>query len=175
MAIGRLGDIINIMKLAPIPENEKERLLALRRLKILDTKPDKRLDLLTKTAVKRFDVPISTISIIDEEREWFKSCQGLPKKEGDRAISFCGHAMLAKNIFIVEDTLKDERFADNPYVVGPPYLRFYAGVAIYEHKSGQPIGVFCIKDTEPRTMSPEDISFLINLAEKAEDILNGEA
>ncbi len=162
------------MKPAPIPENEKERLEAVKKLNILDTKPDPRLDELTAFAVKRFNVPFSTISIIDAEREWFKSCQGMPEKEGERSISFCGHAMLAQNVFIVEDTTKDDRFADNPYVIGPPYIRFYAGVALFDRTSDLPIGVFCVKDTKPRIMSLDDINFLVELASKAETIINGE-
>ncbi|KKT40476.1 MAG: Diguanylate cyclase with GAF sensor [Candidatus Giovannonibacteria bacterium GW2011_GWA2_44_13b] len=163
------------MKKAPIPADEEKRLEALKRLKILDTEPEQRFDELTALAIKRFRVPISTISIIDKEREWFKSCQGTLAKEGAREVSFCGHALLAREIFIVENTLKDERFKDNPMVVGPPYIRFYAGIALYERKSGQPVGVFCIKDTEPRTMSLDDIAFLMKLAEKAEAMLNNEA
>lgn len=158
---------------APIPADENKRLEAVRKLNILNTAPEARFDELTKTAIKRFNVAISTITVIDEEREWYKSCQGMHSSSELREISFCGHAMFSNEIFIVENTLKDERFADNPMVVGPPYIRFYAGVAIHEKESGQPIGVFCIKDTQPRTMSKEDISFLVKLAERAEEMLNG--
>ncbi|MDO8523070.1 MAG: GAF domain-containing protein [bacterium] len=160
---------------APIPTDEERRMDAVKRLNILDTKPEARFDELTKTAIKRFNVAISTITVIDKDREWYKSCQGTQSHSELREISFCGHAMFSRDIFIVENTLKDERFANNPMVVGPPYIRFYAGVAIHERKSDQPIGVFCIKDTQPRTMSPEDIVFLVELAKKAEDMLNGEA
>lgn len=158
---------------ATIPADEEKRMEAVKRLNILDTKPEARFDELTKTAIKRFNVPISTISIIDKEREWYKSCQGTLSREELRDISFCGHAMFSRDVFIVENALKDVRFMDNPLVVGPPYVRFYAGVAIHEKKSGQPIGVFCIKDIQPRTMSPEDITFLVELAKQAEDMLNG--
>lgn len=157
---------------APRSADEEKRMDAVRALNVLDTKPEARFDELTKTAIKRFGVPISTITIIDEDREWYKSCQGTLSKEELRDISFCGHAMFSREIFVVENTLKDERFSDNPMVIGPPYIRFYAGVAIYERKSGQPIGVFCIKDTQPRTMSKDDIAFLVELAKKAEDMLN---
>src|ERR1035437_9594701 len=106
------------MQNAPIPGDENKRIEAVHRLAILDTKPEERFDVLTREAVKKLDVPMSMVSILDSDREWFKSCIGLDEKEGDRAASFCGHALLAKNIFVVEDTLKDPRFADNPMVVG---------------------------------------------------------
>ena len=125
-----------------------------------------------KEAVKKIKVPISTITILDSKREWFKSYQGLNKREGERAVSFCGHALLAKNIFFVEDTLKDPRFADNPMVVGSPYIRFYGGIALVDHKSGQYVGVFCIKDTKPRSLSAEEVETFIDLADRAEAELN---
>lgn len=160
------------MEQAPIPENEAERMTALHSLGILDTQPEERFDAITREAIDRLHVPISTISIIDSKREWYKSCQGTLAKEGSRDISFCGHAMLAKEIFIVEDTLKDPRFADNPMVVGEPHIRFYAGIALHERESKQPVGVLCIKDRVPRSMSPEEIGILMVLAERAEVLIN---
>lgn len=160
------------MQPAPIPQDEADRLAAVHRMAILDTKPEERFDRLTKEAVEKLKVPISTLTILDANREWFKSCQGLDQKEGDRAISFCGHALLASSIFIVEDTLKDPRFADNPMVINPPFIRFYAGVALLDQKTGQPIGVFCVKDTKPRQFSLEEINILIDLAARAEKELN---
>src|ERR1035437_9888678 len=92
---------INIsMKEAPIPKNEEERLIALHTLGLLDTKPEERFDRITLLATKIFNVSISTLTLIDDKREWFKSCQGLPGREGSRAISFCGHALLANEIFV---------------------------------------------------------------------------
>ena len=137
------------MQPAPIPKNEEERLLSLYKLGLLDTKPEERFDRITLTATQIFNVPISTLTLIDSKREWFKSCQGLSVKEGDRAISFCGHALLTNDIFVVPDTKKDERFFDNPMVIGKPYIRFYAGAPIM-NADGQRIGVFCIKDKKPR-------------------------
>jgi GAF domain-containing protein len=160
------------MQKAPIPSDENNRLTAVRATNILDTKPEERFDSLTREATKKLKVPISAVSILDANREWFKSCIGLDKKESDRAASFCGHALLAKNIFIVNDTLKDPRFADNPMVVGEPHIRFYAGIALYEKKTRQPVGVFCIKDTKPRVFSAEETSILIDLADRAEIELN---
>ena len=160
------------MKLAPIPKNEKERLAAVKKLSILDTVPEERFDRITKEAVDRLKVPISTITIVDENREWFKSCQGLDQTQGARDVSFCGHAMLSDSIFIIEDTLKDDRFADNPMVVNPPHIRFYAGVMLKERKSNLPVGVFCVKDTKPREFSSDEVGTLIELAHRAEDQLN---
>jgi len=160
------------MQKAPIPEFEEDRLRAVQSLNILGSAPDPRFDHLTKTATERFSVPISTISIIDKDREWYKSCQGINTKSGARDISFCGHALLQEDMLILEDTLDDPRFADNPMVVGPPYIRFYAGKSLYERQSNLPVGVLCIKDTKPRKMSPQDIADFLDLASKAEDELN---
>lgn len=160
------------MKKAPIPETEADRLRAVQGLNILDTPPDERFDNITKQATNRFKVPISTISIIDKDREWYKSCQGLDHQSGRRDISFCGHALLQEDTLILEDTLDDPRFADNPMVVGPPYIRFYAGKSLYEHDSNQPVGVLCIKDHQPRKMSTQDIADFLDLANQAEEQIN---
>ena len=157
---------------APIPQDELERIAVVHRMAILDTEPEERFDSITREAIKLLNVPISTITILDSDREWFKSCQGLSDKEGDRAISFCGHALLAKDMFIVEDTLKDARFRDNPMVVNAPYIRFYAGIALLDWKTGQPVGVFCVKDTKPRNLSIGEIGTLSELAERAESEIN---
>ena len=160
------------MKDAPVPTDENKRLEAVHRIAILDTEPEERFDVLTKEAVEKLQVPMSMISILDSNREWFKSCIGYEKKEGNRAVSFCGHALLATTIFIVEDTLKDSRFADNPMVIGYPFIRFYAGVALFDYKTRQPIGVFCVKDTKPRKFSTKEIAIVIDLANLAEKELN---
>lgn len=157
---------------APIPENEKDRIQSVKDLNILDTKPEERFDALTKEATEKLNVPISTLSIIDEKREWYKSCQGLPTTEGDRAISFCGHAMLSSVLFMIEDTLKDARFKDNPMVIGSPFIRFYAGARLLNLKTGQPVGVFCIKDTKPRRLTLREIDIFMSLAKCAEEELN---
>jgi GAF domain-containing protein len=160
------------MQNAPIPANEKERIEAVHRLAILDTKPEERFDILTREAVEKLKVPMSMVSILDSDREWFKSCVGLDQTEGGRSESFCGHALLATNIFIVEDTLKDPRFADNPMVTNFPFIRFYAGVALFDYKTHQPIGVFCVKDTKPRKFTEEEVSIIVGLADRAEKELN---
>src|SRR5574343_152004 len=118
------------MKKVPIPKNEEHRIASLYALNLLDTKTEERFDRFTMIATKIFNVPISTITLIDSDREWFKSCRGLPGNEGERAISFCSHALVEEKILIIPDTTKDERFADNPMVIGEPFIRFYAGVPI---------------------------------------------
>ena len=160
------------MQKAPIPKDEGERMEAVHRMAILNTAPEERFDVLTREAVEKLKMPISTVTILDDDLEWFKSRQGLEKKEGDRDVSFCGHALLAEDIFIVPDTLKDERFADNPMVVNSPFIRFYAGVVLLDYKTGQPIGVFCVKDIKPHSFGIKKIGILVDLAERAEKELN---
>lgn len=151
------------MKEPPIPVNEKERLSQLRSLAILDTPPEERFDRVTRMARRLFGVPIAVVSLVDENRQWFKSCFGLDVRETDRRISFCGHAILNKGAFVVENTLEDERFADNPLVTGAPHIRFYAGQPLHT-LSGQALGTLCIIDREPRSFGQEDLDMLSDLA-----------
>src|SRR3989338_11529884 len=160
------------MKSALIPANEQERLRVVEKLHILNTDPEERFDEFTKRACSKLNVPISTVTIMDKDREWYKSCQGLNIKESPREISFCGHAMFSKLVFIVEDTLQNARFADNPMVINPPHIRFYAGVALHERESKLPIGVLCVKDIKPRKMTSAEIDILMELAKKVEAELN---
>ena len=115
------------MKAPETPADEAKRLATLRALGVLDTAAEERFDRLTRMAKRLFRVPIALVSLVDENRQWFKSCMGLATNETSRDISFCGHAILGDDIFIIPDTLADARFADNPLVVGEPYIRFYAG------------------------------------------------
>lgn len=156
---------------APVPKDEKERLASLYKLNILDTPPEARFDAITKLAVSLFKVPISTITLVDSKREWFKSCQGLINREGKRAISFCGHAMLSDNFFIIPDAKKDSRFAKNPMVAGKPYIRFYAAVPL-KSADGKRIGAFCIKDYRPRKFDHKKREMLKYLASWAEIEIN---
>lgn len=160
------------MQKAPIPTYEEQRLCALEDLKLLDTSSEERFDVLTKEALRRFSVPISTITLVDRDREWYKSVQGLSNREGPRDTSFCGHALLSQILLVVEDTLKDPRFADNPMVKGPPFIRFYAGKSLYDHETNLPVGVFCIKDQKPKKLSMKDIGDFLELANKAENEIN---
>lgn len=110
-----------------IPNNEAERLKSLQALNILDTSAEERFDRIIKIAVGLFKVPIALISLVDEHRQWFKSCFGLGLNETPRNISFCNYAIQEDTIFLVEDALQDPRFQDNPLVTGEPFIRFYAG------------------------------------------------
>lgn len=160
------------MNKAPIPPYEANRLCAVNDLKILDTSREERFDRIVKQAIKRFNVPISTITIIDKDREWFKAMEGITQRQSPRDISFCGHALLQRDLFIIEDTIKDPIFADNPMVIGSPFIRFYAGKSLFEKLNKLPIGVFCVKDIKPRSMTLDDINDFMDLAIQAENEIN---
>ena len=155
------------MKKPDIPEDEEARLKALRSLNVLDTPSEERFDRLTRLAKRMFDVPIALVSLVDENRQWFKSCIGLDVSETPRDISFCGHAILDNKIFIISDTKKDERFSDNPLVLNEPYIRFYAGCPL-RNLDGSRLGTLCIIDTQTRFLNDEDLDALKDLAELAE-------
>ncbi|TNF87152.1 MAG: GAF domain-containing protein [Gammaproteobacteria bacterium] len=118
------------MKSPDNPANEKERRKDLRSLNILDTRPEERFDRLTRMAKRIIDVDIALVSLVDENRQWFKSKVRLDACETGRDITFCGHAILGNKIFIIEDARDDERFFDKPLVTGPPNIRFYAGTSL---------------------------------------------
>jgi diguanylate cyclase (GGDEF)-like protein len=155
------------MKYPDLPANEKQRLQALHALKLLDTKAEERYDRLTRVARRSFNVPLSMLSLVDQDRQWPKSCSGQATPECNRASSFCGHAILGNEIYLIEDALADDRFKDNPLVVGDPYYRFYAGVPL-RNSNGFKMGTLCILDHVPRTMQDEDLSMLRDLARMAE-------
>ena len=162
----------DIMLKAPIPENEKERMAAVKRLGLTDYKPENRFDLLTKKAVEELHVPISTLTVLDPQKEHYKSYQGLNEKDGQRAISFCGHALVTKYLFIIPDTTKDFRLANNPMVIGKPFIRSYIGMALFDHKTSLPVAVFCVKDTKPRDFSLAEIDAFSLIASQAEEEIN---
>jgi len=157
----------NSMKAPDEPHDEDNRLKALRSLNVLDTPSEERFDRLTRLAKHMFNVPIALVSLIDENRQWFKSCVGLNVTETARDISFCGHAILGNEIFIIPDTKQDERFFDNPLVLNDPYIRFYAGCPL-RFLDGSMLGTLCIIDTQPRILNEADLEALRDLAELAE-------
>lgn len=135
--------------------SEVERLTALDRFEVLDTPAEPLFDSLTDLASLTFGVPISLISLVDRERQWFKSCVGLDVDHTARDISFCQHSILSDDVFVVEDAASDERFRHNPLVVGPPDIRFYAGAPLITSE-GHRLGTLCIIDTVPRAFSESD-------------------
>jgi diguanylate cyclase (GGDEF)-like protein len=155
------------MKTPEMPGNEQQRLATLRALDILDTDPEERFDRLTRLAKRVFDVPIALVSLVDEDRQWFKSRVGMDACETRRDISICGHAILGEGPLIVDDTWQDDRFADNPMVTGEPGIRFYAGIPL-RYLNGAKLGTLCIIDRKPRTLDDEDLAMLRDLAEMAE-------
>ena len=159
------------MKTPEKPESEDTRIETLYALSILDTPPEERFDRLTRLAKKTFNVPIAVVSLVDTDRQWFKSSVGLDVCETSRQISFCGHAILSDSPFIVYDTFKDERFADNPLVISPPNIRFYAGIPL-QAINKQRLGTFCIIDSKPRSFDVTDIQTLKDIASMAEREIN---
>jgi GAF domain-containing protein len=144
------------------PINEEQRLQALRDLLILDTKPEERFDRITEFASFEFEVPIVLISLVDDNRQWFKSFTGINTCETSRDVSFCAHAILQDEIMIVEDATKDERFFDNPLVTGDPHVCFYAGAAL-TLKTGEKIGTLCLIDQKPKQLSQTELSIFSSL------------
>ncbi|NNC65016.1 MAG: GAF domain-containing protein, partial [Gammaproteobacteria bacterium] len=130
---------------APTPIGETVRLCSLQNLKVLDTLPEERFDRITRLVARVFDVPIALVSLVDVDRQWFKSRHGLDADETPREISFCGHAILEEKTFVVHDAAKDERFVDNPLVTGGPKIRFYAGHPVHSPQ-GTRIGTLCLID-----------------------------
>ena len=155
------------MKKPDTPHDEETRLKTLRSLNILDTPAEERFDRLTRLAKRMFGVPIALVSLVDENRQWFKSCVGLSASETPRDISFCGHAILGNEVFIIPDATKDERFADNPLVLNEPNIRFYAGCPL-RYLDGSKLGTLCIIDTAPRRLGEDDLEAFKDLAELAE-------
>ncbi|MBA4094677.1 MAG: hypothetical protein C0489_11395, partial [Candidatus Accumulibacter sp.] len=150
--------------------NEQARLAALAELEILDTPPETRFDRYTRLAAMTFGVPIALVSLIDADRQWFKSRTGLEPQETPRSISFCSHTVQARDMLVVEDAARDPRFADNVLVTGEPHIRFYAGQPVYS--DGQAVGTLCIIDRAPRVFSIEERQVLKDLAGLVEVELN---
>ena len=151
------------MMIPATPDREAERLATLRDLLILDTDPEEKFDALTSYACSQFDVPIALVSLVDANRQWFKSRCGFDVTQTGRDISFCGHAILQDGILVVPDTLQDERFAANPLVTGDPRIRFYAGCPL-AMANGHNIGTFCLLDRRPRVLDEWELDHLRDLA-----------
>ncbi len=154
--------------LAPaIPSNESDRLASLNALQILDTPREERFERIVKLTAEVMQVPIAYIALIDSDRQWFKAKIGLQVIQTPRSSSFCGHTILRKEPLIIEDAILDERFHDNPMVVGEPFIRFYAGFPLAS-EDGYNIGTLCIADKAPRKLTERDMRILKLISEIAE-------
>lgn len=160
------------MKVSGIPASEKARLDALHQMQILDTIDEERFDRLTRVAQDLFDVEIVLVSLVDENRQWFKSYQGLNVRETHRDYSFCAHAILEDGVMMVPDARQDHRFHDNPLVTGPPHIRFYAGAPLHSEHQGERVGTLCLIDYQPRTLTDQETARLRDLADAVEAELN---
>ena len=142
------------MKAPAFPHDELERLDELESFEILDTEAQFEFDQLTELAQKLFNMPIVLVSLIDSERQWFKSKQGLEACETGRDVSFCGHAILGDEIFEIKNSMEDERFADNPLVTGDPRVIYYIGCPL-KTPSGYKVGTLCMIDQKPNSLTDE--------------------
>lgn len=154
-----------------LPADEKARLEHLYALDILDTAEEERFDRLTRLAAEIFRVPIALVSLVDRDRQWFKSYLGMIERETPREISFCSHALSEPRMMLVEDLTSDPRFRDNPLVQGPPYARFYAG-AVLRELNGNALGTLCLLDHKPRRFDSRERSLLLQLSALVEREIN---
>jgi GAF domain-containing protein len=156
------------LKEAPFPRNERGRFDKLRIYDILDTPPEAAFDRITRLVADIIDVPMVPVSLIDRERQWFKSRQGLDATETPRSLAFCAHAILENDLFVVEDATKDERFSDNPLVTEDPNIRFYAGAPLTT-PDGFNLGTFCAIGSKPHQLSAQHCRLLEDLAAPVAD------
>jgi GAF domain-containing protein len=136
----------------PIPKDEPKRMATLRKYHILDTPPEDDFDNLATLAAQICGTPIALVTIIDRNRQWFKSRVGLDISETSRDVAFCAHAIMQRKLLIVPDTLKDKRFAENPFVKAGPRIRFYAGMPLIT-PNNQALGTLCVLDKVPRVLT----------------------
>ena len=158
------------MKSAKLPANETSRLAILRSLAILDSAEDPGFDNLVELTKTLFDVPMVALSLVDENRQWFKSKVGLGVCETDRELSFCAHIVENPNVMVVEDAMLDDRFFDNPLVTEEPYIRFYAGSPL-RPTGDEVLGTLCVMHTTPREFSAMERELLDRLAVQAEQLI----
>jgi diguanylate cyclase (GGDEF)-like protein len=150
----------------PLPADESARVEALRSFFILDSQSDENFDRITRLASQMLGLPVALISLVDEDRQWFLSRVGVDVCQTGREVAFCAHAICGDEVFVVTDTLNDERFRSNPLVTGPPHIRFYAGAPLHTGQ-GHNIGTLCVIGTEPRGLSEQEAGLLRELASLA--------
>jgi phosphoribosyl 1,2-cyclic phosphodiesterase/DNA-binding response OmpR family regulator len=155
---------------ASMPEDEAERLAALRALELLDTEREERFDRFTRIAAASLDAPFSLVTLIDADRQWFKSSVGAEMRETSRDLSFCAHALHGHDLMVVPDALLDERFAENPVVTSGPKVRFYAGAPLFV-PGGHCVGTLCVLDQRPRELSEKERELLADLGAMVEQEL----
>ena len=155
------------MSAPEIPSNEKQRIAALHSIDTLFTPAEERFDRITRLAARALGTPFALVSLVADKCEWFKSAQGLDGTETSREISFCGHAILTDETFVVENASLDPRFSDNPLVTGEPNIRFYAGLPLHT-VDGSRVGTLCVIDRNPRKLTAEQFQMLRDLAAIAE-------
>ena len=151
------------MPAAPIPQNELKRLQALRSYELLDTPAEQSFDDFAKLASFICGTPIAVMSLIDEDRQWFKAKVGMEPSQTPRDMAFCAYTILESKVLIVEDAQKDARFSDNPLVTGNPNIRFYAGAPLID-RDGFGLGSLCVIDTKPHQLSEGQTAALEALA-----------
>ncbi|MCS0633242.1 EAL domain-containing protein [Telluria mixta] len=154
---------------APLPPDETARVEALRATQLLDSEPDELFDRIVRIVCTTLNVPVSLVSLVDSDRQWFKARCGIEGRETPRTVAFCAWTVLDDEPFVVEDAARDPRFADNPHVTGAPFVRFYAGVPL--RSGGRRIGSLCAVDYVPRTLGPQDLLVLKQLARMVEDLI----
>lgn len=165
--------IMQDITLPPVLPDEARRLAALRDLAVLDTAPDPELDVITRLAADRFDTAIALVSLVDEDRQWFKSRHGLDADQTCRRDSFCGHTIARNAVMVVHDAAEDPRFCANPLVTGAPHIRFYAGAPLVL-ASGHAVGTLCVIDPAPReNFSARDREILMLMASQIVALLEG--
>ncbi|HEV7518813.1 MAG TPA: sensor domain-containing diguanylate cyclase [Thermoanaerobaculia bacterium] len=158
---------------AALPGNEQARLEALHGLGVFYTPAEERFDRITRLACRLLDAPIAMVTLIDATCQWFKSKQGTLGSEDPRTVSFCAHAILQEGTMVVPNALLDPRFADNPLVLGEPFIRFYAGHPL--KVDGNQVGTLCIIDRRPREIGPADLAVLRDLAALIDNEIRVEA
>lgn len=156
---------------APLPGDEERRLAAVYRLGLLDTAAEERFDRHARIAAAAFDAPIALITLIDRERQWYKAHYGFDFSETSRDVGFCSHAILESEPLVVNDARQDDRFADNPVVIGDPHVRFYAGVPLHA-ATGERVGALCVVDHKPRSLSSAQLRALKDIARLVEEELD---
>ncbi len=156
---------------AQVPEDEDARLAALHQFVVLDSDPEEAFDAVTRLAALICQTPTALVTLVDADRQWFKSRVGFTSQETPRDVSFCAHAILQPGSLVVRDTQDDERFRDNPLVLSSPYIRFYAGAPLATD-DGFKLGTLCVLDTVPRVLFDDQVAALGLLSKQVMALLN---